>query len=213
MLLGSDLPLFFALLDGMWGPHQSSAGEETGGAVEEPEEPTEPAPKRVRVEPPAAVASTSRAGAAFIPAPSAPLPTSSDLHPDFRAPTLSTIHLVVEGEEIRSAGIPPRWQPTYEKRDAKGGRYYCSICSHNTGNRESSFTHTRRHLLVQLGCPHCPGYGVASVDAWEKHMRLLHPLGPHRVPAESMAQEVPPAVAVKVEDIVKRVHREQQPPQ
>ena len=179
LLSGANARFFFSLIEGLWGAPPPE---------DEPED--EPAAKRSRPE--------------GVAGPSVPSECKA-FHPDFVLPTHRTQYLVVEGEDLRSAGIPKKWQPVYEKRDVSGGKYYSQICEHATGNRDSAFTHARRHLAVELGCPHCPSYGVTSHDAWEKHMKL-HPNMRHRVdPASLAGVEAVPAPAAEAEEVRKIV--------
>ena len=54
-------------------------------------------------------------------------------------------------------------------------KYYCQMCTYSSFNRDSTYTHTRRHLNVVIGCAH-PGCDKKydAPDGLSKHIKLRH---------------------------------------
>ena len=141
--------------------------------------------------------------------PAAPQPAApAEVLQAFTPPTMVTTHMVVEGEDPKTAGIPKMYQPTHSQ-----GKYWCPICKANKGgNKDSAFTHVRReHLKVFLACPKCPKMVVQSSKSWMEHMGSQHGGVQQRVPATTLATPALPAeVSVKIENVIKRVQEEEQ---
>ena len=54
-------------------------------------------------------------------------------------------------------------------------KYYCQMCTYSSFNRDSTYTHTHRHLNVVIGCAHpsCDKKYNAP-DGLSKHIKLTH---------------------------------------
>ena len=78
-------------------------------------------------------------------------------------------------------GVPADYQPTVhitEKPSRVTGNlvnrtyYYCTVCEYNSQNCDSTYTHTRHHLNVVIGCawPNC-GKTYDAPDGLSKHVK------------------------------------------
>ena len=75
-------------------------------------------------------------------------------------------------------------------------KYYCQMCTYSSFNRDSTYTHTRRHLNVVIGCAH-PGCDKKydAPDGLSKHIKSKHngkliPEGIKQEEAEAVVAEL-----------------------
>ena len=75
-------------------------------------------------------------------------------------------------------------------------KYYCQMCTYSSFNRDSTYTHTHRHLNVVIGCAHpgCDKKYDAS-DGLSKHIKSKHngkliPKGIKQEEAETVVAEL-----------------------
>ena len=54
-------------------------------------------------------------------------------------------------------------------------KYYCQMCMYSSFNRDSTYTHTHRHLNIVIGCAH-PGCDKKydAPDGLSKHIKSRH---------------------------------------
>ena len=54
-------------------------------------------------------------------------------------------------------------------------KYYCNMCTYNSFNQDSTYTHTRQHLNVAIGCahPNC-NKKYDAPDGLSKHIKSKH---------------------------------------
>ena len=75
-------------------------------------------------------------------------------------------------------------------------KYYCQMCTYSSFNRDSTYTHTHRHLNVVIGCAH-PGCDKKydAPDGLSKHIKSKHN---GKLIPEGIKQEEAEAVVAKL---------------
>ena len=73
-------------------------------------------------------------------------------------------------------------------------KYYCNMCTYSSFNWDSTYTHTRRHLNIVIGCAHtnCNKKYNAS-DGLSKHIKSKH--NGKLIPGGLMQEEAKAVVA------------------
>ena len=73
-------------------------------------------------------------------------------------------------------------------------KYYCQMCTYSSFNRDSTYTHTHRHLNVVIGCVH-PGCDKKydAPDGLSKYIKLKH--NGKLIPEDTKQEEAEAVVA------------------
>ena len=54
-------------------------------------------------------------------------------------------------------------------------KYYCQMCTYNSFNQDSTYTHTHRHLNIVIGCAHSGcNKKYDAPDGLSKHIKAKH---------------------------------------